>query len=87
MTESIPELNFVYDWTVLGTIQGINAHLRAHNPDSYGLNFQGEGWYRGEEDVLLVVAENDKWRIFGWHGRDPRGIFQQLLALENIDVG
>ncbi len=82
-----PELNFVYDWTVLGTIQGITDYLQAHNSNCTGFHFRGEGWYRGEEDVLLIVAEDDKWRLFGWHGRNPREIFQQLLALESNDVG
>ena len=82
----IPELNFVYDWTVWGTIQGITTYLQAHNSDCVGFSFQGEGWYHGAEDVLLVVSENGRWRMFGWHGRDPRKMFQQFLALESNDV-
>lgn len=83
----IPKLNFTYDWTVSGSLEGITESLRAHNPDCKGLVFRGEGWYSGDGDTLLVVSEDSQWRLFVWHDRDPRPMFEQLLALENNDVG
>lgn len=85
MTES-PRLKFEYDWTVSGSLEGITKSLKAHNPDCKGLVFQGEGWYSGDSDTLLVVAEDSQWRLFIWHGHDPRKTFRHLLTLENNDV-
>ena len=76
-------VKFNYDWSVFGTIEGIIAYLRAHNPDCVGLHFQGKGWYFGGDDTLLILPEDGRWRLFGWKNYDPRPIFQQLLALEN----
>jgi len=81
-----PKLQFEYDWSVSGSWMGIAESLRAHNPDCRGLVFQGEGWYSGGGDTLLVVVEDSQWRLFGWLGRDPRPMFEKLLALENNDV-
>jgi len=81
-----PKLRFEYDWTVCGSLQGITEWLRAHNPDCKGLVFQGEGWYGGDGNTLLVVAEDSQWRLFGWLNRDPRPMFERLLAMENNDV-
>lgn len=78
------QLCFKPDWAMVGTVGGISNYLKAHNPDCKGLHFQGEGWYKsGDEDILLIIAEGDRWRLFIWRKRDPRPIFQQLLALEN----
>lgn len=71
------------DFTITGTIKGIIAYIQAHNPDCKGIHFQGAGWYRGGEDTLLIIAEGNQWRLSGWRNRDPRPIFQRLLALEN----
>lgn len=82
-----PKLRFEYDWSVLGSLDGISASLKAHNPDCRGLVFRGEGWYCGGDDTLLVVAEDSQWRLFGWLNRDPRPMFKKLLSLGNNDVG
>ena len=79
-----PELRFDYDWTVSGSLQGITNCLQAHNPDCKGLVFGGEGWYNGDGDTLLVISEDSQWRLFGWHGRDPRPMFRKLLRLRGL---
>ncbi len=59
------------------------AYLQKHDPDCWGLRFQGEGWYFGGGDTLLLVSVDDQWELFGWTDRDPRPILQELLCLEN----
>jgi len=66
-----------HDYSVFGTLECISAYLQAQNLDCAGLHFQGEGWYRGGgNDILLIVPEGDRWRLFGWRNSDPRPIYQ-----------
>ncbi len=76
--------NMIFDFSIsCKTIQGVMAYLRKHDPDCVGLHFRGEGWYQGGGDTLLLITIDGRWELFGWTDRDPRPIFQQLLALEN----
>ncbi len=75
-----------HDWSVSGSFECIKAYLQARNLDCEGIHFQGEGWYQGDGDTLLIICEDDRWKLFGWQGRDPRPIFQELLAMEKFHV-
>lgn len=75
-------MNFKHDWSIKGTLECILAYLQARNLDCEGIYFKGEGWYQGDKDTLLIIREDKLWRLFGWENRDPRPIFQQLLAME-----
>lgn len=46
------------------TLEGIDRILQIHNLDCRGLNFQGEGWYKGDNECFLLVFENDHWSLF-----------------------
>lgn len=83
---NMPEVRFDYTWTIVGNLQGIEEYLRAHNIDCQGLHFQGEGWYRGGNDTVLIVTEDNCWRAFGWVNQDPRPILQRLLNLPETTI-
>ena len=80
------KVNYVHDWIVRGTLECILAYLQARNLDCEGIHFQGEGWYSGDGDTLLIVRDKEQWCLLGWDKFDPRPIFQQLLAMENCDA-
>lgn len=87
-TQPTPELNYHHDWTIKGTLECILAFLQARNLDCEGIHYNGEGWYQGGKDTLLIIRDEEhwkkeQWKLFGWENRDPRPIFQQLLDLEN----
>jgi len=67
-----------HDYSIFGTLECIDRFLRTRNLDCEGLRFQGEGWYRGNNDTLLLVPEGDRWRLYGWRNHDPRPVYQRF---------
>lgn len=49
------------------------------------IEFQGEGWYKNEKNIVLIVRHLTAYKMYIWKDFDPRPLFNRLLELSNYD--
>lgn len=63
-------------WVRTGSKRYLCDYVKSRNPDCRGVNFQEEGWYRGNGDTFyLTEVEGGKWRMYFWRNYDSRPDF------------